>query len=294
MTETYTQFFFDVDGTLMPTDSHPLEERIKAAADLDELQHAIVEKQFAGGKIDASIATGRSAESLHEYADKPLVAGESGPPPLVGFSRVIDTEITSVGTTIHFRGSDDELRQDYSWPPPYRRSGWDDDIHEKVFTDLEELGLKRQRPEAQFPYKISLAVDLGYPPAHNALVPRIKERLGALGLPRAEVVYSSGEYVDIVAVHKGHAVAYASHVLRQQRIDSGDVQPDKEPCLVVAGDSMNDIGMMAIADCILLPSNAHDELQEWTMAKLDPTKVHLATKPYAAGILQGARYFNLV
>jgi sucrose-6F-phosphate phosphohydrolase len=132
----------------------------------------------------------------------------------------------------------------------------------------------------QNPWKISFCIN------HSQASPilnNLQSQLEHLGLA-AQIIFSSGRDVDIVPVNadKGRAIAYLREFL--------GTSPGKT---LVCGDSGNDISLFKQSTLGTIVKNAQPELIDWYLANPKP-HLYLAPSPYAWGILDGLRYFNLL
>jgi sucrose-6-phosphatase len=144
------------------------------------------------------------------------------------------------------------------------------------FADLES-----QPPSEQRPFKVSYYLS---PSVVAAVVPQLQALLAQQGLD-AEVIYSGSKDLDILprGGDKGTAVQF----LR----DRWQLDPVQT---VVCGDSGNDISLFKYGiERGIIVGNAQSELRLWN--ELHPVNYHyLAVADYAAGILEGLKYFRFV
>jgi sucrose-6F-phosphate phosphohydrolase len=132
----------------------------------------------------------------------------------------------------------------------------------------------------QNPWKISFC--LNHPQA-SPILKGLQSQLDRLGLA-AQIIFSSGRDVDIVPINadKGRAIAYLRALL--------GTSPRKT---LVCGDSGNDISLFEQSTLGTIVKNAQPELIDWYLTNPQPY-LYLAPSPYAWGILDGLRYFNLL
>jgi sucrose-6F-phosphate phosphohydrolase len=132
----------------------------------------------------------------------------------------------------------------------------------------------------QNPWKLSFNLH----PAAPALT--IKQLCSAIDQEAiaAQVVFSSGEQVDILPSRagKGKAVAYLQNILQ---ISWGET--------LVCGDSGNDISLFEQPALGVIVANAQAELKAWWQSHRQP-RHYLAEHSYAGGILEGLDWFKLL
>jgi sucrose-6-phosphatase len=217
-------------------------------------------RQTLGTKI--VYATGRSRES---YQD------------LVTTQRLLapDALISAVGTEIYLDAAE---TLDPEWINKLSIN-WH---REKVvaiasrFADLEPQPQSEQRP-----FKASYYLS---PSVVAAVVPQLQELLNQQDLD-AEIIYSGNRDLDIIprGGDKGTAVQFLRDRWKIESIQT-----------VVCGDSGNDISLFKYGiERGIIVGNAHSELLLWH--ELHPLNYHyLAAADYAAGILEGLKYFRFV
>ncbi len=215
-------------------------------------------RQTWGTKI--VYATGRSKES---YQD------------LVTTQRLLapDALIAAVGTEIYL-GAAETL--DPEWVNKLSIN-WH---REKVVTIASRFADLESQPQSeQRPFKVSYYLS---PSVVAAVVPQLQELLSQQGLD-VEIIYSGNKDLDILprGGDKGTAVQFLRN---RWQIDS--IQT------VVCGDSGNDISLFKYGiERGIIVGNAQSELRLWH--ELHPVNYHyLAVADYAAGILEGLKYFR--
>ncbi|WP_310429821.1 sucrose-phosphate phosphatase [Chamaesiphon sp. VAR_48_metabat_135_sub] len=217
-------------------------------------------RQTLGTKI--VYATGRSRES---YQD------------LVTSQRLLapDALIAAVGTEIYLDASE---TPDPEWVSKLGINWHREEIVAIAsrFADLESQPHSEQRP-----FKVSYFLS---PSVVAAVVPQLQELLFQQGLD-VEIIYSGSKDLDILprGGDKGTAVQF----LR----DRWQIDPIET---VVCGDSGNDISLFKYGtERGIVVGNAQSELRLWH--ELHPVNYHyLAVANYAAGILEGLKYFRFV
>jgi sucrose-6-phosphatase len=207
-------------------------------------------------------ATGRSRES---YQD------------LITTQRLLvpDALIAAVGTEIYLNATENP---DPAWADKLSLN-WQREAVVTIasrFADLESQPQSEQRP-----FKVSYYLS---PSVVAAVVPQLQELLSQQGLD-TEVIYSGSKDLDILprGGDKGTAVQF----LR----DRWQIDPVQT---VVCGDSGNDISLFKYGnERGIIVGNAQSELRLWH--ELHPVNYHyLAVADYAAGILEGLKYFQFV
>lgn len=176
-----------------------------------------------------------------------------------------DAIIGGVGTEICFPA--DGRRLD-GWPQ--RSKLWDAEAVRDVLNAHKEL--TPQPDELQSSFKVSFyGLDLT-----EEFLQHVKRQLAVLG-HSVEVVYSSNRDLDLLPadVNKGCAAAFLA---KHWRIAS--------ECVVVCGDSGNDLSMFQQDFLGVTVGNAHDDLRQ-----LSHDRVYHARQTYAAGVLEGVRWW---
>ncbi|MCB9385297.1 MAG: HAD-IIB family hydrolase [Bryobacterales bacterium] len=201
------------------------------------------------------VATGRSLQSAISALRK-----ADAPKP--------DFWITSVGTEIHYG---DHLAVDREWLRNIHWR-WDVDAIKRCLGDLP--GLELQGRAEQTAYKISYYID----PRQAPPVAEIERTLRRKRL-RCKVVFSLGQYLDIIPVRasKGLAIRYLANRwgVPMERV-------------LVTGDCGNDIEMLTGRSLGVVVGNHSDEI--------DPLReqedIYFAEAGHAAGILEGVEHYD--
>lgn len=128
-------------------------------------------------------------------------------------------------------------------------------------------------PEFQTAFKVS------YDIFDMSVADQVRDRLEDIGIA-ATVIVTHGVAMDIIPADagKGAAIVFLRNLLR---VEMGRV--------VVAGDSANDIDMFADDYCGIVVANADEELKN-----LPGPHIYRAQRPYAAGVLDGLRHWNVL
>lgn len=178
---------------------------------------------------------------------------------------VPDFVIGALGTEIE--DADGKPIPDYS----HRfETGWD---RRKVEDLVPEAQTEPHRAEYQTEFKVS------YDVADASVAEEMRERLEDAGIA-ATVILTRGKAMDIIprGSGKGAAITFLRELL--------DIGRDR---IVVAGDSANDADMFTDRNRGIIVANADEELKN-----LAGLHIYRAQRPYAAGVLEGLRYWNVL
>jgi sucrose-6F-phosphate phosphohydrolase len=198
-------------------------------------------------------SSGRFVESILES-----IASSALPEP--------DAIIGGVGTQIYDVAQGREFSM---WPPLVIE--WNPYIVQSIGEDCAELKLQPSKFNSH--YKVSFyGNDLD-----ESFLRHLEERMASEGLS-ASIVYSSQRDLDLLPLgsNKGAAALYLS---RRWKVD-----PDRT---LGAGDSGNDADMFHVGFRGIVVGNAAPDLK----ALASPTN-YLAENNYAAGVLEGIRYWQ--
>jgi hypothetical protein len=230
-------------------------------AALSELNQILEDyRQNFGTKV--VYATGRSLESYqHLAASKQLIAP--------------DALIVAVGTEIYLESTSS---LDAEWVRQLSNN-WD---RETIVTTATHFADLEPQPDSeQRPFKVSYYLS---PTVAVDLIPELEESLAQQGL-NVELIYSGNKDLDIIPKdgNKGSAVQF---VRQRWKIEPSNT--------VVCGDSGNDISLFDRgSERGIIVGNARSELQTW--AEVNGAVYHYqANAHYAAGILEGLRYFRFL
>ena len=204
------------------------------------------------------IATGRSFHSAQS-----ILAREGAPHPAF--------IIGSVGTEIYrYDSAARRYRFDTDWE---RRiaAGWRRDAIRDLIA--EQGDLRRQGPLEQHRLKLSYFID-----DQRDAAAAITDLLSRHGF-NAQVIGSHGRYLDILpaGASKGSAVAYMRETLGLA-----------EDAVIVAGDSGNDVEMLASSPKAIIVGNCSDGLDRLPQLRHG----YRAKATHAAGILEGIAHFQ--
>ena len=207
-------------------------------------------------------ATGRSPALYQELADSVGLL-----PP--------DALIASVGTEIYFA---DSITPDSSWVDKLS-SNWQ---REKIISIVSQFAdLEPQPTSEQRPFKVSYYLSTS---VAAAVIPQLEQLLAGAGL-NVEIIYSGNRDLDIIpqGANKGHAVRFLREVWQISEVSTA-----------VCGDSGNDISLFKYGqERGIIVGNAQPELRLWH--ELHQTDLHyLAVADYAAGIMEGLKYFKFM
>jgi len=252
--------------------NHPTASRL-LVTDMDDtlLGDAHALEQFAAWlsrypKLRYAVATGRNAADA--WAE---LTRHKAPLP--------DVLISSVGAEVHWPVSAvaanrrshaiDPQQPDTTWADQLT-ARWQRDVCAEVLTHCDLLEM--QPSDAQGPNKLSYWTTSG-----PGIVPFVRRLLAEAGLA-AQVVYSHGRFVDVLAPGgaKGGAAEY---VARRLGIPSVNV--------VGAGNSGNDADLLCRTAFGIAVANCDADLR----ALAPPSTVYFADAEYAAGLIEGMRYW---
>jgi hypothetical protein len=206
------------------------------------------------GKLKLAYVTGRSFQLYKQLESEKLLL-----PP--------DALVTAVGTEVYWNGTN--LAEDWPSVPNWHRASV-----ENILLAFRELELQPQ--SEQRPHKVSYFLK-----PNQEVLAGVHESLEEFGV---DIVYSQELYLDILpkGIHKGSAL---QHLAQAWSIDTSNI--------IACGDSANDIAMLEISKSVIV-GNAKQELIDWATQKNPEPNIYLAQAPFANGILQGLKYFQLV
>ena len=176
--------------------------------------------------------------------------------------------ITSVSSEIHYpkTGTRNDAwghHLDYRWNPTRLR---------EAMTESE--GLELQEDEHQRRHKVSYYIDGRVGPDRAEIVQHLRQE----GL-QATVIYSHGQYLDLLPVHasKGMAVRYLAirWGLPMERV-------------VTVGDAGNDEDMLSGDACAIVVGNHSEELD----ALRGLPRIYFANGEYARGVIEGLQHYD--
>jgi len=184
---------------------------------------------------------------------------------------VPDILICSVGTAIYY-GTGSGNRLD---------SGWEQHISykwrpERIRDALQNLDfINIQEPENQRPFKISY-----YMKDDQELLSEVHRTLQGSKL-RYNLIFSNNQFLDILPYRasKGKALRYLSY---KWNIPLSQI--------MVVGESGNDIDLLRGDMCAVVVANHSSELENASGLR----KTYFSEHEYAAGILDGMRYYNFI
>jgi hypothetical protein len=184
-----------------------------------------------------------------------------------------DVLVTAVGTEIYGGSS---RSADALWASQLQHN-WDRTLVQQIAARFE--GLVPQPEPEQRPFKVSYFLK---PVIASAIMAELSAALQAAGLS-TQLIYSGSKDLDILpqAANKGKALQFV-----QAQWGFGATQT------IACGDSGNDIALFGNNQGIIV-GNAQPELLHWYRQNPAPNR-YLATTHYAAGILEGLRYFGVL
>ncbi len=185
-----------------------------------------------------------------------------------------DALVLCVGTEIYLHGSN---HPDTEWADILSQ-GWD---REKILSITEQFPeLVLQSDTEQRPFKVSFFLKAEL----SGILPQLETELQKSQL-NIKLIYSSEIDLDILphTSDKGQAMQF----LRQKWKFAAEQT-------VVCGDSGNDIAMLAVGrERGIIVANAREELLQWYHQHPADYR-YLAQNPYAAGIMEGLKYFGFL
>lgn len=234
------------------------------ATDMDDtlLGDAVAVRAFARWRAMADdwlwvVATGRNPELTLQRLQQ---AGAPKP----------DYLICAVGSEIYKVLANGELLADAAWARILCR-GWQRDSCDKLVRELP--GILPQPAAQQRQFK------LGYSTTGGVAMQRRIQRMLHQEMVNANVVLSHDNLLDVIAPLASMGLALG-HLVRQL--------PNKIACVIAAGDSGNDVSLIASADAGIVVANHNGELN---MLRSVP-HVYWSTKSFAAGVLDGVAHFT--
>lgn len=207
-------------------------------------------------KVSFGIATGRRIDSALTVLKKYHI-----PQP--------DILISSMGTRIHYGKA---LTEDDHWAEHIDHD-WKRDRVRRVMSRLPGISLQPGAEQSEF--KVSYYYDPQHAPSLDEIVALIRKREIT-----ANVVYSFGQYIDIVPsrASKGQALRY---VMQRQDIALDHV--------LVAGGTGADMDMMRGNTLAVVVANRHHE----ELSELENVEgIYFAGQSHAAGILEATEYYD--
>jgi sucrose-6-phosphatase len=228
------------------------------ATALMQLNQKLIADRQAGTKL--VYATGRS---LTLYQQLKTAANLLDP----------DLLITAVGTEIYHPG---QTIPATSWTAKLA-VGWDRAAILAITQTWPDL--IPQPASEQNPFKVSFFLT---PTAALTVLPSLERQLQQQGLA-TQLIYSSNRDLDILpaAANKGAAMTFVRQYL--------GFTPQQT---IACGDSGNDIALFANGDAKgIIVGNAQPELLVWHQANPGGDR-YLAKASYAAGILEGLKFFE--
>lgn len=178
--------------------------------------------------------------------------------------------ITSVGTEIYY-GKNHTM--DKSWLK-HIDNRWEPDRVREMLDGLEGFG--RQPDHEQSAFKVSYQID----PERSPKLSQIK-RILRENKVQAKAVLSHGMFLDIIPVRAGSGVS-VRHLAYKWNFPL--------ECILAAGDSGNDIGMLSVNALGVVVGNYCPELEK--LRKLP--RVYFAQGHHAAGIIEGIRFYHFL
>ncbi len=209
--------------------------------------------------IGFGVATGRSLGLVEE-----ILKEKDIPTP--------DVIISSVGTEIYYGPDLENLSQDSGWRNHISYQ-WKPERIKEVLSSFDFLELQERDGERDF--KISYNME----PSDDHIA-SIHQRLTEKKL-RYQLIYSHGAYLDILPqrASKGRAIQYLGK--------KWDIPPEKT---LVSGDSGNDYEMLYGKRLAVVVGNHAPEMEQLRGNR----RVYFAENNYAAGIIEGIKYYRFM
>lgn len=223
----------------------------------DESMYELL-RLLAGRDILLVFSSGRHLQSISEMEKQKGI-------------RHPDAYICMVGTEIYFVRDGQPVR-DEGWSRIIAE-GWDRARIQQIAGGFKELA--EQDEEWQSEFKASYFLTRN----QEQVMSEMRRLVRQAGI-RADMIYSGGQFLDLVpsAAGKADAIYY---VARHYGVASGDI--------VVSGDSGNDIDMFRAGFKGIIVATAQPELRDF-----QGDNVYRAAEGYAAGIIEGLRYFGFL
>lgn len=185
--------------------------------------------------------------------------------------RHADAYICMVGTAIYFV-SEGEPAKDAEWSRIISR-GWDIAHVREIAARFNELVPQDDEWQSEFKASFHLTRNRDW------AIPELRRRLREAGI-QATVIYSGGQFLDIIPTAAGKADA-VFYVARRFGIPPGNI--------VVAGDSGNDLDMFKAGLKGIIVGGARPGLASFEGANAYEAEGHCA-----AGIIEGLRHHGLI
>lgn len=187
-----------------------------------------------------------------------------------------DALVTSVGTEIYPHDASDTPDKEWS---EILSHGWNREI---IVSTLDQFSQLAPQPDSeQRPFKVSYYLS---ETAATSVVPQIESALAEQGLS-VKLVYSGGQDLDVLPI-KGNKGLAMQFLARRWGFSSDRT--------VACGDSGNDIALFSVGDERgIIVGNARPELVAWHQSQ-SSNHVYRAKAHYAAGILEGLKYFGFI
>ncbi len=187
-----------------------------------------------------------------------------------------DALIASVGTEIYFDPETETMDQDWE---NYLSQNWHPNQILEVTKDFSELIPQPDFEQGQFKVSFNLSSQ-----ALQDILTPLKQAFKEANLD-VKLIYSGGQDLDIIPklADKGLAVQFL-----QRKLKISDENT------IVCGDSGNDIALFETGNPKgILVGNAQPEVKKWYQNNATEYR-YLAQQNYAAGIIEGLEYFELI
>lgn len=187
-----------------------------------------------------------------------------------------DALIASVGTEIYLNPETETMDQDWE---NYLSQNWYPNTILEITKEFSELIPQPNFEQGQFKISFNLSSQ-----ALQDIVTPLKQALREANLD-VKLIYSGGKDLDIIPQEADKGLA-AQFLQRKLRISNEKT--------IVCGDSGNDIALFETGNPKgILVGNSQTELKQWYQNNATEYR-YLAEQNYAAGIIEGLKYFKLI
>ena len=211
-----------------------------------------------GKDVSLVFSTGRHLPSVLKFIDEKRI-------------RKPEVCILQVGTEVYLL-SNEEFVLDSDWSRIISQ-GWEREEIVRLLSGIKEL--VRQGEEWQTEFKASYFLREN----QTKVLPEINRRMQQAQL-KVHIIYSAGQFLDFLPPLSGKAEA-AKYVAGSFGVTAENV--------IVCGDSGNDLDMFQAGLRGTIVGNAHSELKSF-----NGDNAYHAAAQYAAGIIEGLKYFNFI
>ncbi len=182
-----------------------------------------------------------------------------------------DVLIASAGTEITYAP---KLTEDTGWKYHIEKQWTPKQVHRVL---KEVPGIRPRDADQQSEFKISYLYDAEKAPSINAISARLFQEEQAVN-----VVFSHGEYLNIVPIRASKGLAMR-HVAAKFGIPL-------ERVLAIGGSGADEDMMRGNTLAAIVGNRTHEELSQL----VESSRIHFASKPYAAGILEAMEFYDFL